>query len=105
MSKRLKKSIYDNKRLINTEEMDKYKREYILRSELGLVYNYDSIAEINNDKFKSISSVYKSLTEYEHDKIIASKLIENNENIPNELYTRLLKTKKELEKAGITVSM
>lgn len=56
---------------------------------------------MTNDEFIKISSQYKSLRDYDMDKLIADSLIWSDQVVPEDLANRLITTKKELIDTGI----
>lgn len=92
-----------NLRKLSIESILENRKNYILREELGLLMNYDKSSDYDtlNNNFITISTLYKSLNEYEMDKLKASILISEGKEIPKELYNKLAKTKIELESNAI----
>ena len=68
---------------------------------LGLLLGYDDVGVNYKKAFLKVSTLYKSLYEYEIDQSKASILIAEKKPIPEELYNKLLRTKQELEQAGL----
>lgn len=102
MRKKEKYSIYNLAKEVSSEELAIERRQNELRRELGINYNWDDRVYDEYVKlFLKVSTHYKSINDYELDKVKASILITENKPIPADLYNRLLKTKEELEKANI----
>ena len=83
------------------EEVLENKRKLDLLFGLGIMLGYDDVGVNDEKTFLSVSTLYKSLYDYEVDKSEASIMITEKKPIPEELYDKLLKTKEELEKAGL----
>lgn len=66
-----------------------------------MLLGYDDVGVNDEKAFLKVSTLYKSLYEYEIDQSEASILITEKKTIPEELYNKLLQTKQELEQAGL----
>lgn len=103
--KREKITLKNIVRKISKEEMEQEKNRMNMLEILGIPTYFDSSSnnDIKNKEklFLSTSTLYKSLWEYNIDKSKASILINDNKPIPDDLYKKLVQTKKELEDAGI----
>lgn len=96
----MKYSVKNIQHISNTE-MQLNMTQYELRRKLGLISGFDHNVSIDEKTFLKVSTLYKSLYEYEDDKLKAYSLISLNKDIPSELYKKLLQTKLELEQTGI----
>lgn len=87
-------------RIFTPEEVAENARIYNLKYELGLMITYyDDSTAIRASKY--IPSMYESSFEYNRDKSLAKKLIEEHKEIPQDLYNRLVQARKELQERGL----
>lgn len=98
--KRHRISIKDLRELTDEEVLEN-KRKLDLLFGLGIMLGYDDVGVNNEKTFLSVSTLYKSLYDYEVDKSEASLMITEKKPITQALYDKLLITKQELEQAGL----
>lgn len=98
MSKRKRISIHDAIIRYTPEEIAENNRIYELKDKLGLIPNY---YDSNTSDNGFIPSMYTCYGEYLEDKIRARRLIDNKQEIPKDLYNRLVQAKAEIKKHNI----
>jgi hypothetical protein len=104
--KRKRRDIRQFAFIVDPERDKEIDRLNNLLDRYGFVSYYDSTyeseySEEDKQLFLSVVSSYKSLEEYKKDLSIAYSMIDMHTEIPLDLDTRLVKTKEELDRAGI----
>lgn len=87
------------KRRVSKHDMIQANKRAQLLNYLGITEYYDQPTTTYINEY--VSTVYKSIEEYESDKFNARMLIDLNKPIPNELKRKLVTARKELEEHGI----
>jgi len=92
-----KHSAYAEAVLRSPEEIKSEKYRLKLKREVGIFYFFDSPSR----KDTGLPVNYTSYIEYTKDKYEASTLIDSNQQIPKELYDKLVIARIDLQKRGI----
>lgn len=82
--------------LADKQTIEKRRYQQELRKKLGLLVPYDSNFTRNNSTGR-FSKYYETQADYDRDKAIADVLIIDEEQIPEDLYNRLIETNLELK--------
>lgn len=87
-------SNFINNNNVDRETFEQNRKTYRLKKDLGLLVNYCDNRSNTSSRF---SKYYETEMQYEKDKALANIFICEDKEIPEELYNKLLYTKKELE--------